>query len=515
MRTITRYLYILCSALLYTIPFIFPEYTWFLLFFYLAPIIFISSNNYPFLDNKHPHFYRLRFCDGFLWGLLVFSLHPAGIWLGVIHMAPITSYPLYLLLLSIIIYYALSAGTWFTITDYIIRFLPQLLAILISTKTSNNTQPLPIHTQTLTQAPINNTQTNHTQAPEPTTDNTIQKTVFVWLITTTLYIRWVESYSLSLLTNLSGYALFSPLLPLLPIYPKLFFIPIFFTQTIALLLLHLPIVFIILWYHTKKLLYLMLFFCSCLPWIAGFIVTKKTPPMTTRPTILNNIAWLPFQSTGSDTLALIVKQKYKKILAQKPETKLIILPESAFYTESLCSTPSNIALWNNTHLSKTPYIICGSFAREKRDTNTSHFYNTCYLIHDGAIVQKFHKRECVPLIEYTPEWLCKNSISKLFFQELPAIDASNNIRKPLVMGNFWRCVPYICSELLLQEYADDNHPELPILALVNDSWVKASYIKNSMQQLARLKAITWQRDILYISYTYAIYICKNGSYYTL
>ncbi len=563
MRTITHYLYIICSALLYTIPFIFPSYTWFLLFFYLAPIISISLNNrqhniteciknfsietpgrgisrafntlptWGFLSKScYTRYYRSSFYDGFFWGLLVFTIHPIGIWFGITNMAATNSYQLCLLLLAIIIYYALCTGIWFALTDYIIRSFIK----------AKNSTPL---------------------SPELTKDNAVEKTIFVWLITTTLYIRWVESYSLSLFTNLSGYSLFSPLLPLTT-YPKLLYTPycfihhffsktIFFSfftkiispKTIALFLLHLPMVLIMLWHYTKSsfsksYLYLALFFCSIFTWLSGLIVPKQ---IQARPEILNAIAWLPFQGTGSETLALIVKQKYKNILAQKPETKLIILPESAFYTESLCSTPKNTALWNSTHITQKPYIICGSFSREKRNiclksyieknsTNKNStdknkadndlFFNTCYLIHDGSIIQKFHKKERVPLIEYIPKWLeyipkllTKNSLSQLFFQKLPAIDACDNTREPLIIGNLWRCIPYICSELLLQEYPDDQYPELPILALVNDAWVSSSYIKNSMKKLAQLKAIEWQRNILYISYSYAIYIRKDGSYYIL
>ena len=77
-------------------------------------------------------------------------------------------------------------------------------------------------------------------------------------------------------------------------------------------------------------------------------------------------------------------------------------------------------------------------------------------------------------------------------------------------------VPYICSELFFNEYPDDNYHDTPILVLVNDSvflqHACSRYICNELQMLARFKAVQWQREIVYVSYSQSFYCGKDGKY---
>jgi hypothetical protein len=70
-------------------------------------------------------------------------------------------------------------------------------------------------------------------------------------------------------------------------------------------------------------------------------------------------------------------------------------------------------------------------------------------------------------------------------------------------------IPYICSELFFNELPDDCCKNDPIIAVINDL-LFPTYMQKLLVLLARFKAIQWQRDIVYVSYTQSLFIDQWG-----
>jgi hypothetical protein len=88
-----------------------------------------------------------------------------------------------------------------------------------------------------------------------------------------------------------------------------------------------------------------------------------------------------------------------------------------------------------------------------------------------------------------------------------------NDRLSLDLSDCVTCVPYICSELFFNEYPDDIYKNISVVALVNDTAFLrryASYISELLFLVARMKAIAWQRDIVYVSYSRSFFIDRSG-----
>jgi apolipoprotein N-acyltransferase len=98
---------------------------------------------------------------------------------------------------------------------------------------------------------------------------------------------------------------------------------------------------------------------------------------------------------------------------------------------------------------------------------------------------------------------------------MPEIKQSPNERPLLPLSDDISIVPYICSELFFNEYPDDIHGTMPIILISNDSWASISYVRHLMYLTVRFRAIQWQRDVLYVSYHYALLCDKKGRIHQL
>jgi hypothetical protein len=149
--------------------------------------------------------------------------------------------------------------------------------------------------------------------------------------------------------------------------------------------------------------------------------------------------------------------------------------------------------------------VVGSFFDDAHNC----YRNSCYWIKHGILQQRFDKRHAMILVERIPQLCSANMLKNMYFNQMPEIVPSCNIRPCITLSDTLRVVPYLCSELFFNEYPDD-HYDCTILLLANDTWTPARYIRHLMYLAVRFKAIQWQRTIIYVSYYYAVVCDKYG-----
>ncbi len=171
--------------------------------------------------------------------------------------------------------------------------------------------------------------------------------------------------------------------------------------------------------------------------------------------------------------------------------------------------PELLQIWSEKYIGKAIHLIFGSF----RYDDNGNYYNTAYWVYNGQLQQCFDKRHAV-LISERLAWLSLfSAVKDVYGDAVHSTTISVNDRLPIVMPGCMTCVPYICSELFFNEYPDDIYKNIAIIALVNDRAFLGScalYISDLLLQVARMRAIAWQRDIIYVSYSCSLFIDKYG-----
>ena len=295
------------------------------------------------------------------------------------------------------------------------------------------------------------------------------------------------------------------LLCLLPIVGKTFLTGLFLLVPVSCVVL--------LWYKNYRAL---LFLCSSIaPWIVCWWI----------PLVMEQHAWqqhvksLPsmFCSTVSDpTVAIkIVAHQLKKIIADCPETEVVIMPESAFNVSNFADFPELVQLWNSGGIGKAIHLVFG--ASRWREGN---YYNSLHWVYNGVLQSCYDKQHAMLISERLSPWMNNTCMERVYFNQASPITQSCNERIKLVMReDNSEFVPYICSELFFSELPDDTYGHVPIIAVINDLLfvgnVCSSYIQKLLVLLARSKAIQWQRDIVYVSYARSLFIDKQGMTQTM
>jgi apolipoprotein N-acyltransferase len=198
----------------------------------------------------------------------------------------------------------------------------------------------------------------------------------------------------------------------------------------------------------------------------------------------------------------------EEIIHKNPDKKLFITPESALYN------PDSIPLLKEHSYFTTPdtTVIVGSFS-PTGDT----FYNTLFCIQQGAVAHLHHKQHTVALVEGLPSWCSFTWLMKLHGGS-PSIARGPRVNDTWRISDTLSLDPYTCSELFCSRAPRDNaSPESTILICCNDSWFAGwmRYAARLMVADARLKAILWKKNCLYIGYQYAGYITTNGEFFPL
>jgi hypothetical protein len=439
-----------CSAVLYALPFLFTQHLWWLVFFFPIPFLYLTRTN------------NLSFIHGYIWGVITFFLHLSGGIYVIACMAGERWWVGVVLGSVVALYQALSAALFFWCATLAARFF-QLKSPLVR--------------------------------------------LCLWTVTLALFITWTDWYSLWIFGIQEGYPLMHPLIPLAQ-HPQLLLLPIVGKPLLTVLLLLVPAsCVVLLWFRNGK----TVIFCilACLPWV---LCWYKDIPELKKPEWLAHVRTIAYMahSKATNPIAMIKSagNEFKKVIEQHPDTTVIIMPESAFNCSGLADKPELLQLWGEQCLGKVVHLIFGSFRQVNND-----YYNTAHWVYNGQLQCCFDKRHAM-LVSERLSWLgAVSALQDVYFGALPVTAIATNDRVQLSVVDGVACVPYICSELFFNEYPDDAYGNIPVIALVNDTPFMrpgALYIHNLLLLVARLKAIAWQRDIVYVSYARSVFIDRWG-----
>ena len=261
-----RWLLIISSALLYSFPFIIPEYTHWLVFFFLVPL-FIKM----FTDQ------RLTFMEGLVWGLITFAITYYGLFYFIIEHGK-TNFK-WLAWLFLWLYVAVHAGGWFWLSSQLSSFFHKPLF-----------------------------------------------TLFSFTVTTLFYFYWMTTSLLWIFGVREGTLFSFPLLPL-AIYPRwLALLPVLDKYLLLLFFILMQgFLSLFLLYLNKR--YLIVCFLFVLPYIYGWLLPLKKQE---KPSWLSQIGFLnpPHFKYPYDCAENLMQQI--QTLGENPTIQIIIGPESTF-----------------------------------------------------------------------------------------------------------------------------------------------------------------------------------------
>lgn len=208
-----------------------------------------------------------------------------------------------------------------------------------------------------------------------------------------------------------------------------------------------------------------------------------------------------------NNLGLFVGEKLKKTIEINPNIEIVLIPERAFY----CDFSKNLDLlenWSKQNIGRSINILCGATRFDKN------FYNTVYLINNGKLVSYFDKRHALFPAEKI-QTISQNLnliLNKLYFKPYyPYLDISSKVRPNWKLTDNIIITPYICSELFFNNDPDDNS-NYPIIALCKDRWVKSDYLRSLLFLHVKMKAILWKRTIIYVNYNQAFVFNESGEF---
>jgi len=293
-----------------------------------------------------------------------------------------------------------------------------------------------------------------------------------------------------------------PLLMLTHHPSSLWLLPILGKNCLTIFFL-LPSATIILFLTQKNMCTLLWCCITAIPWLFSFFM----PVDTQAPPWLQRIKPIPYmminQAAHSDIHIKNALRDIHNHMQQYNQYDLFILPESAI------QLPNLLSLNIDNKLEK--YLIFG--ASHMRNDKC---YNSLCYVYDGQLRYIFDKQHAMLLSERLPTLLKNNCCKQLFFNNNMHQTNINFCERKKIDIDSIKFVPYICSEFFFSEYPDDNFCDTPILVIVNDSVflyrAHSRYICTLLHMLARLKAIQWRREIVYVSYSQSFYCDRDGQF---
>lgn len=234
-----------------------------------------------------------------------------------------------------------------------------------------------------------------------------------------------------------------------------------------------------------------------------WILPASIAPSYLSPTWLKQVGHLPImipETMSAERGAMLIAHEIALLHVKHPGLQLVVMPESAWNGSALTSIPYLLALSKIA----VPHVIIGSFAGEN-----DRYYNSLYWFLSGTQMDRFDKRHAVPYTERIP-YGGRHLCNRLFFEKSPPLTTSTKPHIPIRITNTWHLVPYICSELFCNNSPYDPESTCPILATCNDWWFSMKWFQKLMLMTAQLRALQWNRPILYIAFHHAYYIDPAG-----
>jgi len=320
----------------------------------------------------------------------------------------------------------------------------------------------------------------------------------VWATTVGLFIVWVDQYCMWIFGIQEGYPLMHPLIVLAQHPALLLPLSVLGKPIMLIFFLLIPIsVILFLWY--KNICSLLFFVIAIAPWMYWGLQHNNNDQKKNVHTTLKSLPLMIRAHNSPDTIRILIRHLNKLITAH-PETTIVVMPESALDMID----PQDLCLLNQ-HLQKKIHLIFGAC----HCTNDC-YYNALYWVHDGVIKARFDKKHAMLMTERLSDWMNVSCMRAMYFKNNIFIRRADNKRilLPIMHDNIF--IPYICSELFFTEYPDNDDNTTPIMAIVNDTLLTGTYLQELIYLLARLKAIQWQREIVYVSYGRSVFIERWG-----
>jgi apolipoprotein N-acyltransferase len=441
---------------MYAVALAYPAYVHWLTFFFLVPLFWVVIQA------------PVRCSDGFVWGLLFFSLHWYSCMLVVLERGH--GWLRWFIVPFFILYSALYSDIWFFMAQSSARMIP---------------------------------------------DNKIWQG-FCWVSLTTAYFLWMRHALFWPFGGFFGYGLSFPLVPL-AMQPQWLMGMMQGIESSFLLLM------LIAWSWSCARLCvrrgMMDLVCAgffSIPFLIGW--TGQLPQEKT-PDYLVTLGYVapPHNVHHPLDCAQEIQSSIALLLEQFPHVRYIVLPESSF-PYPINEHPEAAELLVDAVRCDELSIAIGTY-RSQGDN----LFNCLSCVSIKTLIEYYDKKTPVPFVEYVPSpWNNFSCLRSLFFSEncyrlYPSTSSGRaegaenyspkRIFRPLSFaGITWH--PMICSDLFLNPLA---HSQQPILCIVNDSWFPSRSMRGLMALFARYYAIEVQQNLLYVGHFGASLFHRAGA----
>lgn len=386
------------SAIMLNLALFFPEYLYYLVFIFLVPVFFLVFT----FPNA------LGFWQGFLWGLIFFSIHSSGfIFLfysqanGVLRVCiPVV----------LAFYFAIYSGLWF----------------LFANKTSLIFENFVFK-------------------------NNIFARQIIWGFWAFLYFNWIRYGVFWIFGDFVGYPLSYPLLPLASNNITLSLLGII-GKTACLVLI---ILFSLLcsWLFSRKKYTLLSLFLLLLFLLFSFFNKKivKPVPVVDAQKDVSHIGYIsPIDIQKFDKpldIAQEIFYKMVKLVEKKPDMKMIFMPESSC-TFCLNKHQEIIDLWYDNILNDLDGDISVFIGAPYKEGDL--VFNSLYWIKNGKIKQVYNKTNLMAFTEYVPNFWCNITYLKnLFLDDNKCLSHGKKGRIIFDLCKNIKFRPFICSDFFL------------------------------------------------------------------
>lgn len=327
--------------------------------------------------------------------------------------------------------------------------------------------------------------------------------IYSSIIPTLLFFFWTSCAQFFIFGTFEGNCFSNPLLPLASNARWLVALPVLgvFPLIGCLILTSISSAYAL---YTLRMPYVLGSLLFLTPFLYGWIMQ---PVQESRPSWLDSIGIIMPSTIPAETAweqACTITEDLYSLIKTNSQIHYIIAPEST-YAFPLNRYQDCIAMWTENCLHDDVHFVLGSHRCDENNTT----YNSLYHMHKGRIIKHYDKNHTMFFTEYVAfPWNYIPWCSDLFLHKKTRFSVGTQER-PLLCIDTITMIPYICSDLFFSSYT--KHYEFPLLCIVNDHWFAGTYIKTLMCLDARLKALAWSTDILYVGHEEGIYNTKHGN----
>lgn len=436
------------SAFLYACGYAFCQFFSFsvLLSFF---ILFYSS-----LPKKN-NILKPSFLQGFVWGVIVFSVISYPI-LCLFYQIGSEGYR-FLCWLFLVVYLSLYSGIWFKINNFFSQYLNSSIYILL-----------------------------------------------IWILSSFLFIKWVEGGILFIFGNFEGLSILNPLVPLIK-YKFISTLVVSLGKDLTLLFIFFFLsLFAWIFYYNFNLGLLVSFFF--LGFIFKIIISVHEMPSRNlfEQFKVGFVSWDAKKEKKIWPTARQISEIINKLLENNQDIKIIIFPESTF-PFCLNKYPEVVKFWySNMKNEIKPEIIMGSHRYENNK-----IYNTCYWLANGQIKDFYDKHHGLFFAERLPFWAKELKIRNLLLLNAKPVSQQQEQYKIFKLNNL-NFFPLICSDLFFEKEIFAYKKDYIFLAIINDAWCNNNFFSEILFRSARLSMCNSKNNILYISHTKSFFIDFKG-----